>query len=338
MGMSASQMRYCMLSGRKTDVEFQGQQINQERTSLATQSSAYNTQLLDLEVPTPPSSGDYSTISYTTTINGTNANILLNSLRAETGGTYALSYTKVSTGTAGAESTIDNIYTKNKDAAGVASYTATVNGAAVPLTQVTDLNVQKLICDGGGLSKDAAGNYPTLYSYAAADGTVKYVTQGDLDNFAAKNFAAIPDNPLTLVNEAQSAVSTVGESIQAYYINSAAQTTDTLDLTGVTVTWSNTNRITSLTFGGKTYTVSTGYAGNNAAYEDAYNEYVYQKSLYDQTMNNINARISIIESQDKKLQLKLTDLDTQQKALDTELESVKKVVQKNIEQSFKTFA
>ena len=200
MGMSASQMRYCMLSGRKTDVEFQGQQINQERTTLATQSSAYNTQLLDIKVPTPPSSTNYTTVSYSATINGTNANILVNSLTAEASGTYALSYTKTVVGTAGAVSTKDNIYTKTKDAAGVASYTANIGGASTALTALADPTMQKVICDGVGLAKDSLGDYPTLYSYAAADGTVKYVTQGDLDNFATKNFAAIPASALTRHN------------------------------------------------------------------------------------------------------------------------------------------
>lgn len=337
MGMSASQMRYCMLAGRKTDVEFQGQQINQERTTLATQSSAYNTQLLDIQVPTPPSSSNYTAVSYSASINGNTATILLDSLKAETGGTYALNYTKVVTGEAGAASTKDNIYTKTKTAAGAVSYSATIENAEVPLTVVSNQNTIKTICNGAELANND-GTYPTLYSYTAADGTVKYVTQGDLDNFAAKEFAAVPDDPATLANEAQSALSTAGEAIQSYYLNSSAQTTETVNLTGVTVNWSDSNRIESLTFGGKTYTVSTSSSTDNDAYDNAYNEYVYQKSVYDQQMSQINAQISIIESQDKKLQLKLTDLDTQQKALDTELDQVKKVVQKNIEQSFKTFA
>jgi hypothetical protein len=327
-----------MLAGRKTDVEFQGQQINQERTTLATQSSAYNTQLLNLKVPTPPSSSEYTTVSYSAAINGITANILLNSIKAEEGGTYALSYTKSVIGTAGAESTKDNIYTKHRDADKNIWYTASVNGADVTLAQVTDSNTQKTICDGVGLQKDAGGEYPILFLYTAGDGTVKYVTQGDLDNFAAKNYEEIPDDPATPLNDAIPVLNTVGEAIQSYWINPAAQTTETVDLSGVVITWSDSNRISSLTFGGKTYTVSTNSASDQAAYDDAYNEYVYGKAVYDQEMNNINSKIAIVEAQDKKLQLKLTDLDTQQQALSTEMDSVKKVVDKNIEQSFKAFA
>ena len=39
MGMAASQARYLALTARKTNVEYEGQQINQERTALANQSA-----------------------------------------------------------------------------------------------------------------------------------------------------------------------------------------------------------------------------------------------------------------------------------------------------------
>ena len=70
MGMSASQMRFCMLTGRKSDIEYQGQQINQQRTTLATQSSVMNEQLLTLAVPTPPSTDDYVRTVYKFNMDG----------------------------------------------------------------------------------------------------------------------------------------------------------------------------------------------------------------------------------------------------------------------------
>ena len=39
MGMAASQARYLSLTARKTNTEYQGQQVNQERTALANQSA-----------------------------------------------------------------------------------------------------------------------------------------------------------------------------------------------------------------------------------------------------------------------------------------------------------
>ena len=74
------------------------------------------------------------------------------------------------------------------------------------------------------------------------------------------------------------------------------------------------------------------------AYEDAFNQYEYQKYLYDQKQNEINAQISIVQQEDKNLELKLTRLDNERNAVNTELESVKKVVDDNIEKSYKTFS
>ena len=39
MGMAASQARWISLAARKTNVEYEGQQINQARTALSNQSS-----------------------------------------------------------------------------------------------------------------------------------------------------------------------------------------------------------------------------------------------------------------------------------------------------------
>ncbi|HPT42175.1 MAG TPA: hypothetical protein PLG15_07305, partial [Candidatus Gastranaerophilaceae bacterium] len=65
MGMAASQARYLGLTARKTNTEYEGQQINQQRTALANQSAGLFNRMLSLEVPTPPSTQDYTKVSYT---------------------------------------------------------------------------------------------------------------------------------------------------------------------------------------------------------------------------------------------------------------------------------
>jgi hypothetical protein len=54
-------------------------------------------------------------------------------------------------------------------------------------------------------------------------------------------------------------------------------------------------------------------------------------------IQDINAKTSIIQQEDQQLELRLKQLDTEQKALSTEMEAVKKVVDSNVESSFKTF-
>lgn len=52
----------------------------------------------------------------------------------------------------------------------------------------------------------------------------------------------------------------------------------------------------------------------------------------------IQLRINSLQSLDQALELQLRRVDTQQEAVQTEIESVKKVIDKNIDLTFKTFA
>ena len=67
------------------------------------------------------------------------------------------------------------------------------------------------------------------------------------------------------------------------------------------------------------------------------NQYYYDKAQYDKQIQEVNAKIEIIQIQDKNLELKLKQLDTEENAISTELDAVKKVISKNVESSFKTF-
>ncbi len=77
---------------------------------------------------------------------------------------------------------------------------------------------------------------------------------------------------------------------------------------------------------------------DDEGYAEAMKDYEYQKMLYERTINDINAQTEIIQQQDRTLELRLKQLDTEQNALNTELEAVKKVIEQNVEATFKTFA
>ena len=53
---------------------------------------------------------------------------------------------------------------------------------------------------------------------------------------------------------------------------------------------------------------------------------------------NIQLRINAVQSLDKSLELQLRRVDTQQKSVQTEIEAVQKVIDKNVSMTFKTFA
>ena len=94
MGMSASQARFLGLTARKTarknNVEFEGQQINQQRTTLSNQSANYYNDLLGMSVPVPPSVDDYTKTVYTFE-DGALTN-QITAMIAQNNGTYTVSY------------------------------------------------------------------------------------------------------------------------------------------------------------------------------------------------------------------------------------------------------
>ena len=96
MGMSASQARFLSLTARKTNVEYEGQQINQQRTTLSNESSNYYSQLASMTVPTPPSSADYTKIAYIFE-DGLEKNTIT-TLIAQPEGTYLLNYVQETIG------------------------------------------------------------------------------------------------------------------------------------------------------------------------------------------------------------------------------------------------
>ena len=64
MGMAASQARYLALVARKSNCEYEGQQINQSRLLLSNQSANLFNQMLGLKVPIPPSVNDFTKEQY----------------------------------------------------------------------------------------------------------------------------------------------------------------------------------------------------------------------------------------------------------------------------------
>ena len=74
------------------------------------------------------------------------------------------------------------------------------------------------------------------------------------------------------------------------------------------------------------------------AYDQAYAEYEYKQYLYDKEQTEIDARTEKIQIMDRNLELKLQRLDTQRTQITTEMEALKKVLNDNIESSYKSFS
>ncbi|MBR1908294.1 hypothetical protein IJ818_05100 [bacterium] len=85
------------------------------------------------------------------------------------------------------------------------------------------------------------------------------------------------------------------------------------------------------------FNLNTESTTNEEAYEQAMNQYYYDNQVYNKKIADINAKTSVIQQEDRTLELRLKQLDTEHNALQTEMEAVKKVISKNVEDTFKTF-
>jgi hypothetical protein len=357
MGMAASQARFLSLTARKTNVEFEGQQINQQRTSLSNESSNYYSQLCNMVVPTPPSSEDYTKTVYTFT-DGSETNTV-NSLIAQRNGMYIVNYTQsyetenvVSNGSVVVTKKTDNTTNDTSYYVGATKLramnpNATVNDADVKndayLSTLETAQVEDILT--------MENQYLTMLTekYGTSDWFVKYqqnsstgayepvfynkqqVEDADYSDKTSASLSGIKSyvyGQTTETRDIKNAQARVEQDTSGRYISVCIYETNA---DGSIKTDDNGNQI------GTEYTLTATTQSDDNAYNDAMNQYNYNKAQYDQEVQAINAKIEIVQSQDKDLELRLKQLDTEENAISTEMDAVKKVVSKNVENTFKTF-
>lgn len=345
MGMAASQARFLGLTARKTNLEFEGQQINQQRTALSNQSANYYSSLLGMSVPTPPSVDNYTKTVYsfedgalTNTITGMIANA---------NGSYTVSYLKQWTDDFSAVSAATSIITKNGNKHYIGSNELRVMSPAgtkpnadfikndAYLSQLEDAQITGLLAE----EKEYIKLLNNKYNGGDQNGEwyVRYVedtTTGEWTPYFYKK-SEVEDADYSSNNSSLS-------NIPCYTIGSETKTEEVKAVEGCKVEKDSTGRYINISIPdatGKliTYSLTTNTTTDQAAYEDAMNQYEYEKYQYDQSIDEINAKIEIVQAQDKNLELRLKQLDTEQDAISTEMDAVTKVIEKNVESTFKTF-
>lgn len=434
MGMAASQARYLALTARKTNTEWEGQQINQARTALANQSANLFNQLLALEVPNAPKTTDYTELQYSYT-DGENESVLdswqqLSS--ADPNYNYIVNsyyYANVYTGSrkllenpqvqTKGEVTINDFKDQNPQVtynANDNTYTiTTADGNSQTYSAIknveSDLKLKNALTDFE-TAKDMAkadGVLTTdgVYGYQDGNGTWHFFLENEIEEPKDYSTVYVPsyvgNSKLTQLNEltADQAAELAqvlkdcpdssmkdylsfdndgnlvynGEGIYSFDMQGKTYFTTEQDLYNSMQTQYNydkpidvqeklayynasylktrieqTNhalletdgngRFTSVKFDNNSvvYDLNVETVTDEAAYKDAMNEYVYKKEQYEKTIADINAKTSIIQQEDRTLELRLKQLDTEQNALATEMDAVKKVIKDNVEKTFKTFS
>ena len=415
MGMAASQARYLALTARKTNVEYEGQQVNQARTALANQSANTFNELLALEVPTAPSTQDFTTLQYSY-MDGTVKETIseMQSLQNDPDYNYMVThyhYSDIFTGirslktnpqvtfdTKAAKQPVDKskvsfnpstgeytVYNQtleqydSTDETQKKTYTQIVNDypdfAKIDITDIyvytgtdnklyfaskydlnkacegtSDLpvytvneNVPSYVGNSSVLPYDPFDSiqetsldqikkdFPTesissssdIYTWTSG-GTIYFATLEDLKKTAesAPDKTKPTENQDKLVQYNAQEVSTKVEQKQKAFVD--------LDSSG---------RPQSIRYedSSATFALNTETITDENAYNDAMNQYNYAMQVYEKKIADINAKTKKIQEQDRTLELRLRQLDTEQEALQTEMEAVKKVIDKNIESTFKTF-
>ena len=342
MGMAASQARFLGLTARKNNVEYEGQQINQQRTVLANETANYYNDLLGMSVPVPPSSADYTKTVYSFE-DGALTNSI-SSMIAQPNGEYLISYTSNWIDDFAAVSAATSIVTKVTENSDTVYYV----GARQFRELGEDIDQDLLDTDDyyKTLSEDQIKKlieeeklYKDILDKQYGDDSewlVRYV-----QNTSSNTWEPV----FTKLNVVQDAIySDTGSSlsyIPMYKIGSAQKNEE---VKGIKARFEQdaTGRIINVTLkpgeeDEVTYAVSTNTVTDQAKYDDAMNQYEYDKAKYDQAIQETNAKIEIIQAEDKNLELRLKQLDTEQDAISTEMDAVQKVIEKNVESTFKTF-
>ena len=434
MGMAASQARYLALTARKTNTEWEGQQINQARTALANQSANLFNRLLNLEVPNPPKTTDYTEIQYSYS-DGQNESVLdewhqLSSadpdynyvvnhyyyadvytghqlllqdpqiqtkgevVQAAVAGQATLSYnaakkayqlelpdgticdqitkTEIKNSTKLENSLRDFEVAKNmarqdgvlttdgvygyQDATGTwhffleeeidapVDYFTQYTPSYIGNCKVTELNefTEPEATELAQILRDAPEN-SNIRKYLSFDdeGHMIYDGQG-IYTFTMQNqqYFTTEEDMLNSLQTNYFYEKTIDNQEKLAYYNANYVRTKIEETNNALLETDGKGRFKSVKFDNDSlvYTLNVEEVTNDAAYQDAMNKYLYKKAQYEKTIADINAKTEKIQQEDRTLELRLKQLDTEQHALATEMDAVKKVIKDNVEKTFKTFA
>lgn len=320
MGMAASQARFLGLTARKTNVEYEGQQVNQQRTALSNESAGLFNQMLTLTVPVPPSATDYYSMRYSYEQNGQSYEIINYSASTTSAGAYdvtvrtsfdVVNYTALTLNENPQTQITQTLYSKTDSSSGETSYYMKFGSSSTEYA-LTGPAVNTTLSSQQGLPDDTK-----YYSYKR-DGASYFMTEAEVLNHATE----------------------LGYSgtMSAYRQDNSKQVQDTT-YNGVNLIADSSGKFNYITLpDGTQYSLELEEVSDDAGYDKAMSDYNYQKMVYDKTISDINAKTEKIQAQDRTLELRLKQLDTEQEALQTEMDAVKKVIDKNVETTFKTFA
>ncbi len=317
MGLAACQARYLSITARKTNVEYEALQINQQRTSLATRTSEIYNKLCSLDQPVQPSPVDYykTDYSYSVTSGDGSGSYVIDSYVKNAG---ADTYTIYATRTYDTQTASRATSSRVTNAVDNGDGTFTITFAdGTQKTYSTTTNSQTIInLINEALGTQAIPDGEQLYQYTDTDtGNVHYMTNTELQELLAGTATNYDDYSVYKTSKTEKVT-----------INDAALEFDT------------TGRLTKISTPDYTnIEVNSTTRFDEVAYQNAMKSYNALQAAYDNEVKSLQNETNRIQQQDKTLELKLDQLDTEQQTLKTELESVTKLLDDNVKNIFNTF-
>ena len=409
MGMAASQARFLGLTARLNNVEFEAQQIHQQRTALSNKSGSYYTDLLGIAVPVAPSVEEFTQTIYT--FDDGQITNQITAMVAQGNGRYKVSYLKQWEDEFAIVSAAPRRVSRRTDVSGLnTGYfvgTDLLRGLdmwSLPFVSGTETNPVENRIDFGQGTLQGGQTVDTVlqggkFGYIQNGQFIEY-GQNDtynLDNvqrygiFAEGYYGNLSLDQIIKMSEMEAAHAalvqqelgidgdvlvryientTTGEfepifyradelefadyeddngisisNINAYKLGKKTRTEEVIGIDNCELEQDSTGRYMNITIPTGDpddpvyikYALTTNTITDQEAYDDAMNQYEYDKAVYDHSIAEINAKIEIVQSEDKNLELRLKQLDTEHNAIQTERDQVKELIKKNVDSSFKTF-
>ena len=337
MGLAASQARFLGLTARKSNIEYQGQQVNQARTELANEVMNLYQKYNNLKVPVPPSINDYTKTVYS--LDDSPKDYKLKDYSKIPSGEYKDYYNV----TLSYDEDVPKVYPYTASGAIISVVDSGDTFSEINFTLGLDSYYYKKGDENSTITK-IAGDYDKYYglrtimeSHGWTDGVYYMITK---DN----KVCYTPENDLKETKYEIIEGKKTYHGNYTYEYQGARE--ETKEVNGIAaISQASTGRLSTINIikcddtdlEGHAFSITTTSEDDQRAYDDAMNQYYYEKQSYERQVEVINKETEKIQTQDKALELKLNQLDTEQNAISTEMDSVSKVIEDTIESVFKTF-
>lgn len=212
------------------------------------------------------------------------------------------------------------------------------------LTELNELVVNDdidQVADLAQILRDCPSSNINKYVSFDSSGNLQYTGEGIYTfDIHGKTYYTTYEDLMTSVGRPYDPTKPIDNQEQLAYYNAAYIQKKIEETNHALLETDSNGRFKSVKFDNDTvtYNLNVETVTDEAAYQDAMNKYLYKKEQYEKTIADINAKTEVIQQEDRTLELRLKQLDTEQLALKTEMEAVQKVIKDNVEKTFKTFS